>query len=236
MNKTLLTFSLVAATAMFGQDRDRRGGFGPPGGFMRMNPALAALDADQDGTVSAAELANAGAALKSLDKDNDGKISAEEMRPRMGGRGGPGGPGPAGRDPEEMVKSLMEFDKNSDGVLTKDELPERMQGMMNRADTDNDGKLTKEELTKSASSMRGPGGPGAPGGPGGRGPGGPGMMRMDRVFSSLDSDQDGAISAAELSAASSALAKLDANKDGKLTEDEVRPNFGGQGGRGRRQE
>jgi Ca2+-binding EF-hand superfamily protein len=236
MNKTLLTFSLVAATAMFGQDRGRRGDFGPPGGFMRMNPALAALDADQDGTVSAAELANAAAALKSLDKDNDGKISAEEMRPRMGGRGGPGGPGgpaPAGRDPEEMVKSLMEFDKNSDGVLTKDELPERMQGMIARADTDNDGKLTKDELTKSVSAMRGPGGSGAPGG---RGPGGPGMMRMDRVFSALDSDQDGAISAAEISAASSSLAKLDANKDGKLTEEEVRPNFGGPGGRARRPE
>lgn len=223
MNKTLLTFSLVAATAMFGQDRDRRGGFGPPGGFMRMNPALAALDADKDGTVSAAELANAGAALKSLDKDNDGKISAEEMRPRMGGRGGPAGP--PGRNPEEMVKSLMEFDKNSDGVLTKDELPERMQGMITRADSDNDGKLTKDELTKSASAMRGPGGPG-----------GPGMTRMDRVFSSLDSDQDGAISPTELAAASTALTKLDTNQDGKITEDEVRPNFGGQGGRGRRQQ
>ncbi len=111
MNKTLLTMSLLAATTMFGQDRERR----PPGGFIRMHPALSALDADQDGTVSATELANAGDALKSLDKDSDGKLSAEEMRPRMGGRGGPGGPGGAGgRDPEEMVKSLMEFDQNSD--------------------------------------------------------------------------------------------------------------------------
>lgn len=217
MNKTLLTMSLLAATTMFGQDRERR----PPGGFIRMHPALSALDADKDGTVSATELANAGAALKSLDKDSDGKLSAEEMRPRMGGRGGPGG-----RDPQEMVKSMMEFDKNADGALTKDELPERMQGLIQRADADQDGKVTKEELSKSTSNMRGPGGPG------GRG------MGMDRVFSSLDADQDGSVSAAELAAASNALSKLDANQDGKLTEDEVRPSFGpgGPGGRGRREQ
>ena len=244
MKRTVFTIGLLAATMAFGQQegrRERREGFGgPPGGFMRMNPVLAALDADQDGTVSAAELSKATAALKSLDKDNDGKLSPEEMRPRFGrgpgGPAGPGGPGgPGGRDPEEMVKNLLEFDKNNDGVLTKDELPERMQGLMARADADNDGKLTKEELTKSASNMRGPGGDR---GPGGRGPGGPGMMRMDKVFSALDTDQDGTVSAAEMEVAAKSLAKLDANSDGKLTEEEVRPNFGpgGPGGRPRREQ
>ena len=237
MTRTVFTIGILAATMAFGQQegrRERREG-GPPGGFMRMNPVLAALDADKDGTVSAAELSNATSALKALDKDNDGKLSAEELRPRFGGPGGQGGPG--GRDPEAMVKSLFEFDKNSDGVLTKDELPERMQGLMTRADADNDGKLTKEELTKSASNMRGPGGE-RQGGPGGRGPGGPGMARMDKVFSSLDTDQDGSISESELQAAAKSLAKLDANSDGKLTEDEVRPNFGpgGPAGRQRREQ
>ncbi len=224
MNKTFLTLSLLAATTAFGQDQERRGR--PSGGFMRMNPALGAVDADHDGTVSAEELSKASTALRGLDKDSDGKLSAEEMRPRMGGRGGPGGPGgPGGRNPEEMVKSLMEFDKNSDGALTKDELPERMQGMLKRADADQDGKLTKEELTKNASAMRGPGGR-------------PGMNRMDKVFSSLDTDQDGTISGTEMDAAGTALAKLDANSDGKLTEEEVRPNFGpgGPGGRGRQKQ
>ncbi|MBS1824712.1 MAG: hypothetical protein JST93_05290 [Acidobacteria bacterium] len=244
MTRTVFTIGILAATMAFGQQegrRERREGFGgPPGGFMRMNPLLAALDADQDGAVSAAELSQATTALKTLDKDNDGKLSAEEARPRFGrGPGGPAGQGgPGARDPEAMVKNLMEFDKNNDGVLTKDELPERMQGLMTRADADNDGKLTKEELTKSASNMRAPGGE-RQGGPGGeRGPGGPGMARMDKVFSALDTDQDGAVSAAELEAAGKSLAKLDTNSDGKLTEDEVRPSFGpgGPGGRQRREQ
>ena len=215
MKRTLLLVGLMAGTMAFGQEEGRRRG-GPPGGFMRMNPVLTALDADKDGTVSASELSNAGAALKALDKDNDAKLSAEELRPQFGGRGGPGG------GPQEMVTRLMEFDKNSDGVLTKEELPERMQGLMERGDADKDGKLTKDELTKSAGSMRG----GGPGGPGGR---------MDKVVAALDADQDGTISANEMATAATSLAKLDANSDGKLTEDEVRPNFG-PGGGGRRKQ
>ncbi len=54
------------------------------------------------------------------------------------------------------------------------------------------------------------------------------------LFTALDADGDGEISASELKNAMAALKKLDKNKDGKLTRDEVRPNFGpgGPGGRG----
>ena len=55
--------------------------------MMRMDPILAAIDADHDGTISAAELKNAVAALKPLDKDNDGQLSGEEIRPAFGRRG-----------------------------------------------------------------------------------------------------------------------------------------------------
>ena len=55
--------------------------------MMRMDPILAAIDADKDGTISAAELKNAVAAFKPLDKDNDGQLSGEEIRPAFGGRG-----------------------------------------------------------------------------------------------------------------------------------------------------
>ena len=59
--------------------------------MMRMDPVLAAIDADKNGTISAVELKNAEAALKPLDKDNDGQLSGEEIRPAFGGRGpGPG--------------------------------------------------------------------------------------------------------------------------------------------------
>ena len=45
-----------------------------------------------------------------------------------------------------MVKTLMAFDKNGDGKLTRDEVPERMQGLFDRADIDKDGVLTADEI------------------------------------------------------------------------------------------
>ena len=199
------------------------------------SPAFQALDADRDGVISAAELANAPAALKSLDRNGDGKLTAEEVRPQMGGRGGREG-GRGGREGEpgetqppsadEMVRTLMAFDKNGDGQLTRDELPERMQGLFDRADGDKNGVLTADEIRKSAQATA------APGGRGGRGEGGD-FMRMDPILAALDADSDGEISAGEIAAAATTLKKLDKNGDGQLTEDEVRPSFGQDRGRGR---
>lgn len=87
---------------------------------------------------------------------------------------------------------------------------------------------------------RGPGGPGGPGfggpgGPGFGGPGGPGfggpgaMLRMLPAMAALDADGSGDLSSAEIDNATAALKTLDKNADGKLTEDELRPNFGGRG-------
>ena len=73
-----------------------------------------ALDANGDGVIDAAEIANAPAALKSLDKSGDGRLTPDEyigVRPPMGPRGrggnagGPGGPGgfdgpPSGPPPQ----------------------------------------------------------------------------------------------------------------------------------------
>lgn len=57
-------------------------------------------------------------------------------------------------------------------------------------------------------------------------------VRMNPLFAALDTNGDGVIDAKELENASAALKKLDRNGDGKLTEDEVRPAFGGREGRG----
>jgi Ca2+-binding EF-hand superfamily protein len=58
-------------------------------------PVLQALDTNQDGEISAAEIANAVKALKSLDKDGNGKLTMEELMPargqREGGQSGQGG-------------------------------------------------------------------------------------------------------------------------------------------------
>ncbi len=69
-------------------------GFRGPGGERPRPPIIAALDADNDGVISEAELANATKALKTLDKNGDGKLTMDElMPPRPEGQRGPGGPG-----------------------------------------------------------------------------------------------------------------------------------------------
>ena len=63
--------------------------------------------------------------------------------------------------------------------------------------------------------------------PGGR-EGGRGMSRMP-LMTALDVDGDGEISSREIDEAPGRLRALDANKDGKLTMDELRPNGGREG-------
>jgi len=52
--------------------------------YMRFHPVLAALDADDDGEISAKEIENAPAALKTLDRNHDGKLTSDEILPREG--------------------------------------------------------------------------------------------------------------------------------------------------------
>jgi Ca2+-binding EF-hand superfamily protein len=240
----LPAFALTLACSLGAQERGGRG-FGPP------NLLFTTLDADRDGTVSAAEITNAAAALRTLDTNKDGKLTPDETRAAMpfgrgegGGRGQFGGRGPEGQGPggsdttEETVKTYMAFDENGDGKLQKSEVPERMQGIFERGDTNKDGVLTVEELRAMAraqsqqSVARGRGGEGEREGgrDGGRGRGGFGMM--DPIFNALDTDHDNEIDAAELERAPASLKSLDKNQDGNLTQEEVRPNFGFGPGRG----
>ena len=87
-------------------------------------------------------------------------------------RGGDGAPGEGApgdgerrtrRDPAQF---FAEADKNSDGKLTKDELPERFGERMMRADANGDGALTKEELEQARRNRRNRSGDGPPRGEG----------------------------------------------------------------------
>jgi hypothetical protein len=49
--------------------------------FMRFHPVLAALDADQNGEISASEVKRAPAALATLDKNGDGRLTEDELLP-----------------------------------------------------------------------------------------------------------------------------------------------------------
>lgn len=46
-----------------------------------LSPVMLALDANADGELSTAEVANAAASLKALDLDQDGKLTAAELQP-----------------------------------------------------------------------------------------------------------------------------------------------------------
>ena len=160
-----------------GQGRGERPGredFRPPGGGG--DPIARALDADQDGVISAGEIANAAVALKALDVNNDGKLTVDEIRPRGRGFGrgeGPGGPGgPGGGGEGDFVERIMSNDGNGDGKITREELPERMQRMFDRIDADGDGFIVRAEVEQMSQRFGGGGGQ--------RGPGGPGAQRGQR--------------------------------------------------------
>jgi Ca2+-binding EF-hand superfamily protein len=53
---------------------------------------------------------------------------------------------------DELVKTLMSYDRNGDGKLDRSEVPERMQGLFDRADSNRDGFLTPEEIRTLAKS------------------------------------------------------------------------------------
>jgi len=242
MLKVLALLAMVTVVSpVWGQRPGGRDGFGRGG--MMQTPSFQALDADHDGSISAAEMAGAAGALQALDKNNDGKLTEDEVRPQFGGRGGRGGgrggddgPGEtAGPSADDLVTTLMGFDKNSDGRLTRDEVPERMQGLFDRADADKNGILTADEIRKSAQTSAPPARGEGRDGREGRGPGGPpSFMRLDPILAAIDTDSNGEISAQELAAAPASLKKLDKDGDGKLSAEEVRLNFGPGRGRGER--
>jgi Ca2+-binding EF-hand superfamily protein len=220
------------------QEPPRQGGPGGPG-FGRGFAIFAVLDTDHDNTLSAAEIDASPGVLKQLDKDGDGKVAGEEFPTPQGrggregrGRGGSGvgGEAPAAPPtPDEMATALMAFDKNNDGRLTKSEVPERMQGVFARADANHDDALTADEIKTAAAAQPQPNAMRGGGPEGRRGEGGRGGPPPDVLFSALDQNGDGALSADEINAAAAALRKLDTNGSGSLTPDEL---FGGRGGRG----
>jgi hypothetical protein len=149
--------------------------------------------------------------------------------------------GPPPRPGHPPVPPLVQaLDRDEDGVISKYEL-KRATRALSKLDENRDGELTRDEVRpphpprdrENPERHRPRRDRDAPDDAGNEPEGKPDGQRQgpppSPIFQALDADRDGAISDEELENAPEALAELDANEDGELTRDELRPPHpGGQ--------
>jgi len=111
--------------------------------YFRMMPVLTALDTDEDGVISAVEIANAPFALKALDLNRDGKLSAEECGLQV--KADPQTVERARRGFMRLHPVLAALDANHDGAIDAREIGNAAV-VLRALDENRDGRLTVEEL------------------------------------------------------------------------------------------
>ena len=104
---------------------------------------------------------------------------------------------------------LSALDKDHNKELSEEEFAAASKLLLT-FDKNQDGKISEEEVAPPNAASTGQGRRR-----------GPGIIRMMKSHSAVDADGDGVLSPAEIQGAAVALRKIDANRDGKLTEDEV---------------
>ena len=190
------------------------------------------LDADRDGAVVKDEVGENQQGLferllRTSDVNNDGRLDRDEFV--TGTTNPPPATTAAGRrdgfsNRRGPAEVFQRFDKDADGILMLDEVPERIQKRFQQADADANGEVTKAEFTeqferhmknfkarqlpnqsnKKQRQHRATQGQG-----------------QQAIMRALDTDHDGALSAAELAAATSSLNSLDQDQDGALSQKEL---------------
>jgi Ca2+-binding EF-hand superfamily protein len=208
------------------------------------------LDKNSDGFVTAEEVPDEHKALferllKRAGREEEKKLSrvlflaalqAEGGAPREATRTREGADRRLGETARQSLDTLFDrTDANSDGALTKEEVPESRRLLRMVFDRAGKESVTKAEFVRLMSELqaeqpgRFPGAPpdagnqrpGRP--PGEPGPGGP----PGGLFAVLDTDHDGQLSTSEIVAAGSVLLRMDRNGDSRLTPDEVFTRTGG---------
>ena len=138
-----LILAAFAVTGLIARDEK------PPGDRLPPPPVLFdALDADQNGKISIAEIQHAAGALAKLDQDGDGEITREELKPPHpdGETGAPEGGRPPGPPPHfgpPPVIAALDADKN--GIISAEEL-ENAPESLKQLDKNSDGELSQEEI------------------------------------------------------------------------------------------
>jgi Ca2+-binding EF-hand superfamily protein len=125
-------------------------------------------------------------------------------------RGEPKKPGDPSAQPSRGARMVERMDTDGDGQLSGAEIPEFLANQLKQLDTDGDGALTAAEIDAMSSPPRG--GAGAGGGAGrgmGRGDGGAPPGEIRRRSGGMDEDPV------------QTFTRLDVNKDGKVTQDEM---------------
>ncbi|MDA1065341.1 MAG: hypothetical protein O3C43_02430 [Verrucomicrobia bacterium] len=187
----------------------------------------------------AADLDGGGTMGRSFNRAGAGQNFAQagarggQQRGGPAGRRGPpgGGPGgaPGGRpSPDQMKERILGADRNGDGKISENEAPQQMQPIFAQADLDSDGFLTVDEVNafvETSGQRAGPGG----GGPGqgrpgqARGPGAPGQRGNPAAqLMDFDANKDGKITKDELpEPMQQRFGRMDENSDGVIDQTEV---------------
>jgi Ca2+-binding EF-hand superfamily protein len=180
------------------------------------------LDTNGDGVLSADEISKGGERAKMIlgaDANGDGNVTLDELLADISKhqKGSMEGMQPPSAS-DIASKIMKELDTNGDGVLSTDEISKSGQNakMIQAADANGDGKVTMDELIADISknqqsigkmhSHHGAGG------------------MVGRIMDALDTNGDGSLSTSDTStsgANSTIIQAADANKDGKVTMEEL---------------
>ncbi len=111
---------------------------------------------------------------------------------------------------DHMAPMFGMMDENKDGKLSRDEVQKSVDKMFADADANKDGVISKDEMRAHHGKMHDRM-----------------QAKMQERWKAADKDGDGALSRAEIDAADMSMLsrnfeKLDRNKDGRLTTDEMR--------------
>ncbi len=220
---------------MKGQERDAK----PERAAKEAERFLRENDKDGDGKIGMNEWSISSRTLMDADRNGDKFADAEELtmffsapmdgRPRKRGpddrapgtegmppEGGPPVPPPnAGDKPgiREMAAGILErFDRDGDGRLAGDEIPCQGKIDLAKADRNGDGAVDLFELTIVLGERGGAG------------------NALARKLKEMDANQDGAIDKTEWKGPPERFDRVDSDKDGRITEAEVKQALGAMGG------